>query len=373
MRMLAGWTLLVLAAGCASAPTRVAIVEQGPQAAPMRMRLAWGTDVDLRRPLSPPGVSTPAVIGDMIVLGARDRRVHVLDLRGSERRLIALEAACESGALALTPHLVVLGDVAGTVYGIDPQGGIVWRRRLSAPMLGRPVRALGGFFVQTADNQIYRFSTAGKKQWSYADQAAGGLSMHHGPSPLVAGKRVFAVFSNGDVVALKSDSGELIWRRQLLLNANAVVLDELKTPVADPVLVGRVLIVSFYQGEIMALSAVNGQQLWQRKISLRSTPLIAGGRLIVATASGSVMEIDVESGATLWQQRLHAGEMVGPLLYSQRLLAADAHGHVYVLTLDGHRTAEMGLPGRIDRAPTPTPAGVLVRNDLGGLYMLKLR
>ncbi len=174
-------------------------------------------------------------------------------------------------------------------------------------------------------------------------------------------------------MAWKPDSGELIWRRQLLLNANAVVLDELKTPVADPVLVGRVLIVSFYQGEIMALSAVNGQQLWQRKISLRSTPLIAGGRLIVATASGSVMEIDVESGATLWQQRLHAGEMVGPLLYSQRLLAADAHGHVYVLTLDGHRTAEMGLPGRIDRAPTPTPAGVLVRNDLGGLYMLKLR
>ncbi len=374
LRLCPLWMMLLLFSACASAPEKAATASDAEKNAPVRAQLqvSWVVDVDQRRPMSPPGVSSPVLAGNLIVIGARDRRVRVYDLHGNEIRRIALEAACESGALALHPHLVVLGDVTGTLYGIDPRSGrIVWRQRLSSVMLGHPVRNGNDFFVQTADNQIYRFSAGGKKRWSFTGQTSGGLSMHHGPSPLVSNNHVFAVFNNGDVVALKADSGDLIWRRQLLLNTNAVVLSQMKAPMADPVLVGNHLIVAFYQGNMLALSARDGQQIWRRQLSLRSTPLVRGNHLVVATASGTVTEIDTSTGTTLWRQKLEAGEMAGPVLLQGRLVAADSQGHVYELTVNGHRAAEVDLPGRVDRAPVAVSGGVLIRNNLGGLYLIR--
>jgi len=335
------------------------------------LETAWVADVDQRRPMSPAGFSQPALAGNEIVIGGRDERVHVYDLHGNELRRIAIESACESGALALNPALVVLGDVNGTIYGINSQTGhILWRQRLSSVMLGHPVKAGNDFMVQTADNRIYRFSAGGKKRWSYAGQP-GGLTMHQGAAPQVSGSAVYAIFTNGDVVALKADSGDMIWRRQLLLDTNAVTLSEMKVPITDPVLAGNVLIVSFYQGDIFALSTTDGQRLWQRHLSLKSTPIVQDGRLLAATSDGAIVSLDAASGETLWRQKLSEGELVGPTLSQGRLFADDDHGHVYTLTSDGRKVGVLSLPGRLDRTPVVVPGGVLIRNNLGGLYLIR--
>jgi len=379
-RCLPAWIagFLILTA-CASTPEiqeNTSVVEKSTVEEPVAKALAsldmtWVVDVDQRRPMSPAGFSQPALAGNEIVIGGRDERVRVYDLHGNELRRIAIEAACESGVLALNPELVVLGDVDGTIYGINPQSGrILWRQRLSSVMLGHPVKAGNDFMVQTADNRIYRFSSGGEKRWSYAGQP-GGLTMHQGATPRVFGDAVYAIFTNGDVVALRVDSGDLIWRRQLLLDTNAVTLSEMKVPVTDPVLAGNVLIVSFYQGDMIALSATDGQRLWQRHLSLKSTPIVQGRHLLAATSDGAIVSLDTASGETLWRQKLSVGELVGPTLSQGRLFAGDDHGHVYALTSDGRKIGVLGLPGRMDRTPVAVPGGVLIRNNLGGLYLIR--
>ena len=339
--------------------------------APASLHVAWVVDVDQRHPMSPPGYSQPALAGDKIVIGGRDARVRVYDLQGRELHRIAIEAACESGALALNPALVVLADVNGTLYGINPQAGsIVWRQQLSSVVLGHPVKAGHDFMVQTADNRIYRFSSRGKKRWSFAGQQ-GGLTMHQGSSPRIFGDAVYADFTNGDVVALRADSGDLIWRHQLLLDINAVTLSEMKVPIADPVLAEKTLIVSFYQGDLIALSVTNGQQLWQRQVSLKSVPIVQDGHLLAATSHGVMVSLDVASGETLWRQKLSEDELAGITLSQGKLFTADNHGHVYALTTNGRKIGMLSLPGRIDRMPIAIPGGVLVRNNLGGLYLIR--
>ncbi|MDQ6960473.1 MAG: PQQ-binding-like beta-propeller repeat protein [Mariprofundaceae bacterium] len=371
-------SVLILAA-CVSAPevqentsAMEKTTEEAPvAAAPVNLDIAWVVDVDQRRPMSPFGYSQPALAGDKIVIGARDARVRVYDLHGNELRRIAIEAACESGTLALNPGLVVLGDVNGTLYGINPQTGrILWRQRLSSVMLGHPVKAGNDFMVQTADNRIYRFSSKGEKRWSFAGQP-GGLTLNTGAAPRVFGDVVYAIFTNGDVVALRADSGDLIWRRQLLLDTSAVTLSEMKVPVTDPVLAGDVLIVSFYQGNLIALSVTDGRQLWQRQLSLKSTPIVQDGRLLAATSHGAMVSLDVSNGETLWLQKLSEGELVGPALSQGRLFAGDDHGHVYALASDGRKIGMLNLPGRMDRAPVAAPDGILIRNSLGGLYLIQ--
>ncbi len=360
--------LLILSA-CASAPEKNTGEVSGAEHL-ASLDMVWVADVDQRRLMSPAGYSQPALAGNQIVIGGRDAYVRVYDLQGNELRRIAIEEACESGALALSPSLVVLSDVNGTLYGINPQSGsILWRQRLSSVLLGHPVKAGNGFMVQTADNRIYRFSSAGKKYWSFAGQL-GGLTMHQGAAPRVFGDVVYAIFTNGDVVALRTDSGNLIWRRQLLMDSSAVTLSEMEVPISDPVLAGNILIVSFYQGHLIALSAKDGQQLWQRSFSLKSTPVVHGDRLLAATTHGALVSLDVASGTTLWKQKLSEGELVGPALSKGRLFAGDDHGDVYALTLDGQESM-LNLPGRMDRAPLTVPDGILIRNSLGALYLIR--
>lgn len=347
-----------------------AVKQEQIKAPVAELETVWGVDVDQRRPLSPYSFARPALAGDLIVLAGQDRYAHIYSMQGSELRRIGLQASSDSGALAMDDHLAVLGDAQGILYGIDPQTGVIlWQWQMPTVMPGQPVRAGEDMLVQTGDNSVYRISARGEKLWSFSS-AQGGLSMNLSPSPLVHGEACYAVLSNGDVVALKSETGDLIWRRQLLLDNDAVVLSELKTPLADPVLAGDALITSFYQGDVVALAATDGQQLWQRNLSLKSSPLNVGGRLFVVTADGAVLELDPKSGASLWKRQLEAGELVGPTLLGDRLLVADDHGRIFALSLDGQVTGSLNLPGRVDRKPVAVPGGVLLRNNLGGLYLI---
>jgi len=348
-----------------------AIASESAMQTAAELQTVWGVDVDHRSPKTPYGFSRPTLAGDLIVLPAQDRYVHIYDMQGKELNRIPLQATSDSEGLALSEKLVVVGDAQGLLYGIDiGTGDILWQRQLSSVMLGHPVRVGDDMLVQTGDNSIYRISAKGEKLWSFSS-AQSGLSMHISPSPLVSGDVCYAVMSNGDTVALRSDSGDLLWRRQLLLNNDAVVLSELKTPLADPILAGDVLLVSFYQGDLVALSAMDGQQLWQRKLSLKSTPLEYQGRLFVATAGHAVLELDPANGTTMWKRDLDAGELVGPVLARGKLITADDQGRVFALSLDGQVTGQTTLPGRVDRSPVAASGGVLLRNNLGGLYLVR--
>ncbi|OIO67669.1 MAG: hypothetical protein AUJ58_11400 [Zetaproteobacteria bacterium CG1_02_55_237] len=346
------------------------IATEPVEQAPSELQLVWGVDVDQRRPLSPYSFAQPVQAGDLIVLTGQDSYAHIYNMQGSEVHRVALHADGDSGGLAMSADLVVLSDAQGILYGIDPrEGSILWEWKMSTAMFGHPVRIGDDLLVQTGDNSVYRISDKGEKLWSFSGPQA-GLSMNSGPSPLVDGDVCYTVMTNGDALALRSDNGDLLWRRQLMLDNDAVVLSELKTPLADPVLIGDVLVVSFYQGDLIGLSARDGQQLWQRSLSLKSAPLAHDGRLFAAS-NDSVLELDPASGATLWKRKLDAGELVGPALAQAKLYVADIRGNVFTLSLDGHVTGELHLPGRVDRSPVVVAGGVLLRNNLGGLYLIR--
>jgi len=343
----------------------------------------WRNNVDQRKPASPPGFSLPTSIataqGERVIAGAQDKRVRIYLANGSEVDRIALANASESGALKLSNGLVVVGDVGGILYGLDIlKARIVWRKQLSSALIGVPVATGDGFIIQTSNNQIYRFTADGKKLWSYSGQL-GGLGIHLNPSPVIYKNRMYAVFSNGDVIALKVENGNFMWKRQLLLSNNAPVMSEIKIPAASPVVIpasqsGRgeaMLAVSIFQGDLSLISLQDGSTLSRRKLSLKSKPLLIGNTVFVADASGALSALNTANAETLWKQQLSEGELTGPILWHGSLWVADDQAHVFRLGQSGKLLASTQLDGRIDRAPVAASNGILVRNNLGTLYMLR--
>ncbi|MFQ5344614.1 MAG: PQQ-binding-like beta-propeller repeat protein [Mariprofundus sp.] len=343
----------------------------------------WRNNVDQRKPASPPGFSLPAVItgsqGELIVAGGQDRRVRIYHPGGSEMDRLTLENPLESGSLQLSNGLVVIGDVGGILYGLDIVTlRVVWKRQLSAALIGVPVAIGEDFIVQTSNNQIYRLTADGKKVWSYSSAQLGGLGIHLNPSPVVYKDRVFAIFANGDLVALKADNGNFLWNRQLLLSNNAAVMSEVKIPTASPLIIPAsqssrnedVIVVSIFQGELTLLSLQDGSTLATRAISLKSKPLLVDHTVFVADSNGAVSALDSTGTETLWKKQLSDGELTGPVLWQGSIWVADEDARVFRLDQNGKLLASTELDGRIDRMPVAAGAGVLVRNNLGTLYML---
>jgi len=343
----------------------------------------WRNNLDQRKPASPPGFSLPAVIttaqGERVIAGAQDKRVRIYSASGSEIDRIALANASESGALELSNGLVVVGDVGGILYGLDIRNArIVWQKQLSSALIGVPVAVGDDFIIQTSNNQIYRFTADGKKLWSYSGQL-GGLGIHLNPSPVIYQDRVYAIFSNGDVIALKAENGNYIWKRQLLLSNKAPVMSEIKIPAASPLVIpaaqsGRneaMLAVSIFQGDLSFISLQDGSTLSLRKLSLKSKPLLIGNTVFVADASGALSALNSADGVTLWKQQLSHGELTGPVLWQGSLWVADDHARVFRIDKGGKLLASTQLDGRIDRTPVVASGGILVRNSLGTLYMLR--
>ena len=347
-----------------------------------KLTVDWRVDVDQRRPASPAGFSIPVLAqsteGPVIVIGCQDKRARIYSMDGLELARIALHGASEAGALQLENGLVILGDVEGYLYALDVNAhSIVWQKQLSSLMQGHPVATDGGFLVQTTDNRLYHFSNDGKKRWSYTG-TLGGLTMRAGASPVVAGDRVYAVFNSGDAVALRLDNGDMVWKRQLVLDNNAVVLSEIRVPIADPVLLAApntfqedfLLIVPIYQGQLLFLSPQDGSAIHARTISLKSSPIKLDNAFYAADAHGAVYSLDAGTGQSLWKKQVSESELVGPVAFADRLWVADAQGHVFRLNQYGEVEADITLPGRIDRAPVAVRDGVLVRTSLGVLYHL---
>ncbi len=349
------------------------------------IEVVWSTDVDGRKPADPLAYGQVTLTGQgeaaRLVIGGRDARVHVYNLSGDELYRIALLEGSDSGAATLSSGLVVLSDTDAQLYAIDAQlGKISWQYALSSPVTGVPIIVDQDVLVQCTDNRIYRINTRGEKVWSFSGQA-GGLGLYLNTSPLLHDGRVYALLTTGDAIALDAKTGDLIWRKQLLLDTNAAHLADLKAPQAMPVWMSELtwdgntaknlVLFSFYQGEAFALSLDDGSALMSHTISFKSAPLVDGERLYTADSHGLSQAVERGTGVALWQQQLSAAELVGPVMWHDSLWLADAQGSVFRLDKAGHVQASIDLPGSIDRSPVVIPNGVLVHTSLGGLYLLR--
>ncbi len=346
----------------------------------------WSVDVDQRLPNSPLAFSSPAIVqheGDTwVVIGGRDGWVHVYDLdSGSEVRRFPLRAPSDSGTLALRNGLAVLGDIQGRLYAVDPaQGKIVWQKNLTAAFTIPPLLLGDDFLVQTGDNELYRFSNAGEKRWSYTG-SKNTLSLYFGAEPLIHDDTIYAVLNNGDALALKAYTGDVVWKRQTIVSSIASALTDLKAPLAKPQYLPQLhlagekvkdaLLVPIFQGELVVLSANDGSQSFDVPVSLKSSPLIVGDQMFMADSSGFLHLYHVHKGNRVWSKKISSNALLGPVLFDESLWLTDNQGQVFRLNMQGDIEGSKVLQGGIARLPIITQQGLVIRTDRGEMVLVK--
>lgn len=110
-------------------------------------------------------------------------------------------------------------------------------------------------------------------------------------SPVVMGEHVFIADTRGEIVALLAETGKNIWENDSDLPITG-------GPGADENLV----MVGTSEGDVLALMSATGEKAWSTKVSseVLSPPREADGIVIVRTIDGKIFALDANSGDRLW-------------------------------------------------------------------------
>ena len=110
-------------------------------------------------------------------------------------------------------------------------------------------------------------------------------------TPVVDGGFVFAASDDGDVVAVNSTNGDLMW------------LTELETSITGGVGAGDgIVMVGTEAAELVVLSQSDGQEVWRTRVSseILSQPKTDGDIVVVQTVDGKLVAVDRDNGLQRW-------------------------------------------------------------------------
>ncbi|NVK35337.1 MAG: PQQ-binding-like beta-propeller repeat protein [Rhodobacteraceae bacterium] len=200
------------------------------------------------------------------------------------------------------------GNIAVNVSGarawrasIGSSGGGITSNALRAS--ARPVSAGGRVFVYKPNGDVIGLSTSGARLWSRSLRPEGEKDVAPGGGLTVSGNVLYAATGYGQMSALDAASGQQLWSV------------DLETPARGAPTAANGLIFTVTQNnEILALNQSDGSQAWNYTgveetagVLSSANPAVSGNRVIVPFSSGEIMALDVKSGEPVWIESVTRG------------------------------------------------------------------
>ena len=326
----------------------------------------------------------PVVLGDRVFTMDPDAVVRGFDLRNggrlwqTETRARKDRSTNVGGGISSDGNTVYVATGRADVLALDPgTGAIRWRKPLDEPARCAPTTADGKLFVTTvADRLIALSASDGSRLWNYQAQNA-TTSVLGQPAPAFADGIVVAGFGSGDLVALRSDSGTLVWADSLasVAGSNLAAISAVR---GLPVIDGDRVFAIGLGGLMLALDLRSGRRLWERETAGGDTPWVAGEWVYIVTANQQMAAMSREDGSVRWLIDLprwtNPRRERGPILWRGPLMI---EGHLVVVSTDhtiqsrlattGAEAGQRVLADAATISPIAAAGTLLVLTDDGAL------
>jgi outer membrane protein assembly factor BamB len=204
------------------------------------------------------------------------------------------------------------------------------------------------------------------------------LSHHGNGSPIVWGERVFVTGADkklGVIYCFKTDTGEQVWRREVPLTGPADPMEETGYATPTPATDGKRVYAIFATGDVVAFD-LDGKPAWQAKLGeykapygYASSPVLYRDRLLVQydqqdDGDSALLALDTRTGRTAWRIKRSMGPSWStPLVISTRrgpqVIVCANNGIAAYAPEDGREIWTVRCETQ-DLVPVPTVAGGLI-------------
>jgi len=309
----------------------------------------------LRLAVEPDVVVTADIGGEVHALSPQDgRRLWTAD---TDARLVA--GPTVSGAL------VLVGTLDAEVIALKrSDGSAAWRAAVSSEVMAPPASDGRVVVVRCGDGKVFGLNAeTGARVWSF-DRAVPPLTLRGLSAPLLNGGIAYIGLDNGRLVALRIDTGDVLWEEVVAAPSGRTELERIVDVDADPLITPEGIYAVSFGGELAAIGLTDGRVAWRRPIKSYSGVALAGGILAVTDENGVVWALDAQTGAAAWKQEaLKFRRLSPPLVLGDHVVVADYEGYVHWLAPQDGR-----IVGRV-RAVRDQVTAPPVEHE-GRLYLL---
>jgi outer membrane protein assembly factor BamB len=184
----------------------------------------------------------------------------------------------------------------------------------------------------TIDGKLHGLDAAtGEKRWQY-DNNPPVLSFRGTSSPIVTRTVAISAFDNGKIVALRPDNGIGLWEQRVAVPKGSTDLERVVDIDGAPIIIGDLVFVASYQGQLMAISRSTGRPLWARDISTYQGISSNGSAVFVTEDGDTIAAFDFGSGDSVWRnEQMLRRSLTGPAYLRGHVVVADDDGYLHVL------------------------------------------
>ncbi len=299
---------------------------------------------------------TPYVFNNIIVAASSIDGISGIDL-DSKKSIWTLNIphGVEAAAVGVQDRLF-FGSQQGVFYSINVlNGSVIWKFDTESELVSEPLLEDGKVYFISGTNVLYCLDAlTGRQLWVYNRQESNQLmTIRGGGRPTILDNVIYQGFSDGSVVALSANRGQLIW--ESTLNRNTKFKDIDATIVADK----DTLYVNSYDDRMYALDKKDGKVVWSSSLSGgASAPFLAGEKLYYSTSSGELYCLNKETGQVIWKNLTLKGVATDPITYKGLLVIGESLGSLKFFNM---LTGE--LVSQFDPGKGVMSRSILVKSD----------
>ena len=257
-------------------------------------------------------------------------------------------------------------------------GEDIWETDVSGPVRGAPTVLDGKVMMISLDNRLEVLDTGdGELLYSQTgiQETAGLLGA---ASPASNGKVSIVPYTSGEIVALLTDNGRELWNDSLSAVRRGGQAEDIAHIRALPVLDDRVVYAVSNSGRMAAIDLRRGLRIWEAEIGGVQMPWVVGNYIFLVTQDAEVVGLLRATGQVLWVTPLPRFEdpenkeglinWKGPLLAGDRLIVASSLGEARALSpYNGEEISKISLPEGVAVSPVVANDTIFFLTESGEL------
>ena len=286
----------------------------------------------------------PVGDGNLIYAASQDGKVVAIDPdNGKPRWKADLEVEISAGP-GVGEGVLAVATKDGFVITLDAASGVEqWRANVAGEILAQPLIKDDLVVVQTIDNRLIALARFdGSQRWDI-EQTMPVLTMRGASSPMLVGSLVIAGFDNGRLAAINIETGDIEWDSMLALSTGRSDLDRLADIDGAIAVVGQDVYAAGYQGRVASIAAESGQVLWSREISSHVGMAADWNSVYTARDDGEVIALTRVNGAETWRNDdLLRRDPSLPVPFHTTVVVGDFEGYLHFFSsIDGKAVARL--------------------------------
>ncbi|MCB1368771.1 MAG: PQQ-binding-like beta-propeller repeat protein [Rhodobacteraceae bacterium] len=241
------------------------------------------------------------------------------------------------GGLAYEDGVIYATTGFGEVSALNAaDGNVIWTQKLDAPVVAPPTVSKGTVFVVSRDNRAWALKASnGRIDWQQQSTRA-DAGLIGGAAPAVSGRMVILPFSSGELVAAMANNGLRAWSVAVSGSRRGQARSNIGDISSDPVITRNRVYAANQSGRVTAVALSDGERIWTANEGSYSPVWPVDNSVFLVSDAAQLVRLDARNGEVIWAVDLPAYRKdktrrdsfahFGPVLAGGRVLVASSDG-----------------------------------------------